>query len=123
LIEALSTGDSFQDSFVGWDKGFFAADFVCASARAIRCSASRSQQYAAVKRDDGAMRKLLYFAVGLFLLAAFTAGSDGSSSSKTEVKKVAAKCLVDREKSSNMKEGMSIFQIERDIGCSGDSRV
>jgi hypothetical protein len=69
------------------------------------------------------MKKLLYFAVGLFLLAAFAAGSDGTSSSKTEVKaevkKAVAKCVVDREKFSNMKAGMSIFQIERDVGCSG----
>jgi hypothetical protein len=68
------------------------------------------------------MRKLLYLGVGLFLLAAFAAGggsNDGSISSRTEVKKAVAKCVVDREKFSNMKDGMSIFQIERDIGCPG----
>ena len=66
------------------------------------------------------MRKLLYSAVGLFLLAAFAAGGSNSpSSSKTEVKRAVAKCVVDREKFSQMKEGMSIFQIERDIGCPG----
>jgi hypothetical protein len=68
------------------------------------------------------MRKLLYGIVGLFLLGAFagSGGSNGSTSpSTTPAKKVVAKCLVDSEKFSNMKEGMSIFQVERDVGCSG----
>lgn len=67
------------------------------------------------------MKKLLYVVVGLFLLAAFAAGggSNGPSPSKIEAKKVTAKCVVDSEKFSEMKEGMSIFQIERNVGCSG----
>src|ERR1700704_935961 len=66
------------------------------------------------------MRKLLYLAVGLFVLAAIGGGgADGSNPPKPEAKKATSRCVVDREKISKKKEGMSIFQIERDVGCAG----
>jgi hypothetical protein len=69
------------------------------------------------------MWKLLYIAVCLFFVAVLGgAGRDSSKSSSIEtVTKPAGPppCVVDLAKFEAMKQGMSYFQIVRDIGCSG----
>lgn len=70
------------------------------------------------------MWKFLYIAVCLFFVALVgSAGKDAPKASSTET--VMTKpadpppCVVDLAKFEAMKQGMSYFQIERDIGCTG----
>jgi hypothetical protein len=69
------------------------------------------------------MWKFLYIAVGLSFVALLGgAGKDSSKSSSTEtVAKTAGPppCVVDLAKFEAMKQGMSYFQIVRDVGCTG----
>ena len=70
------------------------------------------------------MWKFLYIAVGLFFVAlASGAGRDTPRTNSTEMvtRKPAdpAPCVVDLAKFEAMKQGMSYFQIERNIGCTG----
>ena len=67
------------------------------------------------------MKNVMMFLIGGVALLGIVGGL-GSSNTKSEpTKKVASKadhpCVVTMEKFSNMKAGMSYYQIERDIGC------
>ena len=67
------------------------------------------------------MRKLLYVFVGLFILGLI--GANGSNdkganvASNSKVSPNPKPCVVTLDKFLKMKEGMSYYQIERDIGC------
>jgi hypothetical protein len=70
------------------------------------------------------MRKFLYIAIGIIVVG--LAGGLGSKEvSKPAYTQAVAKtsgpppCLVNLEKFNAMKDGMSYFQIERDVGCAG----
>ena len=71
------------------------------------------------------MWKFLYIAVCLFFVAVLGgAGRDSSKSSSIETVTVTKPagpppCVVDLAKFEAMKQGMSYFQIVRDVGCSG----
>ena len=69
------------------------------------------------------MWKFLYIAVGLSFVALLGgAGKDSSTSSSTEATTKTAgppPCVVDLAKFEAMKQGMSYFQIVRDVGCTG----
>ena len=71
------------------------------------------------------MWKFLYIAVGLLFVALLGgAGRDAPKTGSTEtvaITKPAAPppCVVDLAKFEAMKQGMSYFQIVRDVGCAG----
>lgn len=70
------------------------------------------------------MRKFLYIAIGIVVvgLAGGLGSKDVSKPAYTQAMAKtsgAAPCLVNLEKFNAMKDGMSYFQIERDIGCAG----
>jgi hypothetical protein len=68
------------------------------------------------------MRKFLYIAIAIIVVGLGSAlgNKDASTPAYTQAKASGAPaCLVNLEKFNAMKEGMSYFQIERDIGCAG----
>ena len=71
------------------------------------------------------MWKFLYIAVGLFFVALLGgAGRDAPNTSAVETMTIAKPaapppCVVDLAKFEAMKQGMSYFQIVRDVGCTG----
>ena len=70
------------------------------------------------------MRRFLYIAIGIIVVG-LASGLGNKGASKPAYTQPIAKtsgappCLVNLEKFNAMKDGMSYFQIERDIGCSG----
>lgn len=71
------------------------------------------------------MWKFLYIAVGLLFVALLGgAGRDAPKTSPAETMTIAKPagpppCVVDLAKFEAMKQGMSYFQIVRDVGCAG----
>jgi hypothetical protein len=74
------------------------------------------------------MRILFYVFVGfvgLFIVPALIGAQAGRNASQSRANQVAVKtssapiCVVDLDKFNAMKDGMSYFQIERDVGCPG----
>lgn len=74
------------------------------------------------------MRMLFYIFVGfvgLFIVPALIGAQTGKNAAQTSATKANAKtasapsCVVSLDKFDAMKDGMSYFQIERDIGCPG----
>jgi hypothetical protein len=70
------------------------------------------------------MRKFLYIAIAIIVVG-LASGFGNKDASKPAYTQAMAKasgapaCLVNLEKFTAMKDGMSYFQIERDIGCAG----
>jgi hypothetical protein len=70
------------------------------------------------------MRKFLYVAIGIIVVG-LASGFGNKGASKPAYTEAMAKtggappCLVNLEKFNAMKDRMSYFQIERDIGCAG----
>jgi hypothetical protein len=70
------------------------------------------------------MRKFLYIAIGIIAVG-LASGLGNKGASKPADTQAMAKtsgpppCLVNLEKFNAMKDGMSYFQIERDLGCAG----
>jgi hypothetical protein len=74
------------------------------------------------------MRILFYVFVGfvgLFIVPALIGAQAGKNAAQTAANKAPVKtpsaptCVVDLDKFNAMKDGMSYFQIERDVGCPG----
>ena len=76
------------------------------------------------KRENFHEGDCLYIAIGIVVME-LASGLGNKGASKPAYTQPIAKtngaqpCLVNLEKFNAMKDGMSYFQIERDIGCSG----